>query len=168
MILKRERLRPNGRRGDIRNTLGSARSGRLNYRTIYTAWLVSAVLYHVPALSAIGIDARTDLSMLLTSMSLPISAPPLASRLLVPPRHSNVLHRLCAAFFATLCLGALLQGIHHGLALAGAYPKEYAALPRGASWTSVATSAIVNSATVAVMCSRCVAAFPSERANDHH
>lgn len=54
------------RRTDIRRRLGSAKKGQLNYTTLYIAWLLAAVLYHVPALSALGIDTRADLSLSLT------------------------------------------------------------------------------------------------------
>jgi len=108
---------------DIRHTLGSARQGRLNYRTLYTVWLVAAVLYHVPTLSALGIDIRSDVSLLLT------------------------------VFIVTFALSGAVEGLRQLLVAVGAYPASYQVLPKGASWKSVATVLVVNSAIAAFACS---------------
>ena len=45
-------------------------SGYINWSTAYILWLLSAVFYHLPSLQSLGIDARADLSLLLTTFLL--------------------------------------------------------------------------------------------------
>ncbi|KAK9835056.1 hypothetical protein WJX81_007542 [Elliptochloris bilobata] len=50
----------------IRRGLGSASAGYINFYAVYIGWLCSAVFLHLPSFQALGIDIRTDLSVLLT------------------------------------------------------------------------------------------------------
>ncbi len=43
-----------------------ARSGQINYYTLYIGWLCTAVFYHLPSLEALGIDVKADLSLALS------------------------------------------------------------------------------------------------------
>lgn len=50
----------------IRRRLGSVSSGYINWTTVYAVWLCAAVFYHLPSFNSMGLDVRSDLSMLLT------------------------------------------------------------------------------------------------------
>eukprot|EP00873_Tetraselmis_striata_P039964 jgi/Tetstr1/460228/TSEL_005543.t1 len=49
----------------IRHNIGSAASGRINFYSIYLAWLLSAWVYHLPGIAALGIDVKADVSLML-------------------------------------------------------------------------------------------------------
>jgi len=51
-----------------------ARRGYINFYAVYIGWLCSAVFLHLPSFQALGIDVRTDLSMLLTIFLLSLLA----------------------------------------------------------------------------------------------
>lgn len=40
-------------------------SGRINFYSIYLAWLLSAWVYHLPGIAALGIDVKADVSLML-------------------------------------------------------------------------------------------------------
>ncbi|KAG2491434.1 hypothetical protein HYH03_010220 [Edaphochlamys debaryana] len=49
----------------IRVGLGSAKRGYINFSALYIVWLCSAVFYHLPSLESLGVDVKTDVSMLI-------------------------------------------------------------------------------------------------------
>uniref|UniRef100_A0A7S1T4N1 Calcineurin-like phosphoesterase domain-containing protein n=1 Tax=Tetraselmis chuii TaxID=63592 RepID=A0A7S1T4N1_9CHLO len=49
----------------IRHNIGSAGSGRINFYSIYLAWLLSAWVYHLPGFTDLGIDVKADISLIL-------------------------------------------------------------------------------------------------------
>ena len=42
------------------------RSGYINFSSVYIGWLCGAVFLHLPSLKSMGLDFRTDVSVLLT------------------------------------------------------------------------------------------------------
>ncbi|MEW5320472.1 MAG: hypothetical protein WDW38_011542 [Sanguina aurantia] len=49
----------------MRGRLGSASRSYISSYSLYVLWLCGAVFYHLPSFNALGIDIRTDLSMLI-------------------------------------------------------------------------------------------------------
>lgn len=41
-------------------------SGYINFTSVYIAWLCGAMFLHLPSFASLGIDFKTDLSLLLT------------------------------------------------------------------------------------------------------
>ena len=41
-------------------------SGYINFTSVYIAWLCGAIFLHLPSFASLGIDFKTDLSLLLT------------------------------------------------------------------------------------------------------
>ena len=41
-------------------------SGYINFSSVYIGWLCGAVFLHLPSLKSLGLDVRTDVSVLLT------------------------------------------------------------------------------------------------------
>ncbi|KAK9823894.1 hypothetical protein WJX72_006230 [[Myrmecia] bisecta] len=58
----------------IRRTVGSASRGYINFYSVYIAWLCSAVFLHLPGFQTLGIDVKTDLSILLAIFLLSLVA----------------------------------------------------------------------------------------------
>ena len=46
--------------------------GYINFYSVYIGWLCSAVFLHLPSLEALGIDIRTDVSVLLTMFAVSV------------------------------------------------------------------------------------------------
>ena len=53
------------------------RRGYINFYAVYIGWLCSAVFLHLPSFQALGLDIRTDLSVLLTIFLLSLLVRPL-------------------------------------------------------------------------------------------
>ncbi len=56
------------------------RRGYINFYAVYIGWLCSAVFLHLPSFQALGIDVRTDLSVLLTIFLLSLLVRPARRR----------------------------------------------------------------------------------------
>ena len=41
-------------------------SGYINFTSVYIAWLCGAIFLHLPSFASLGLDFKTDLSLLLT------------------------------------------------------------------------------------------------------
>lgn len=63
------------------------RRGYINFYAVYIGWLCSAVFLHLPSFQALGLDVRTDLSVLLTIFLLSLLVRPLRRALACSPRH---------------------------------------------------------------------------------
>jgi len=46
--------------------IGVPCSGYINFTSVYIAWLCGAIFLHLPSFASLGIDFKTDLSLLLT------------------------------------------------------------------------------------------------------
>ena len=62
------------------------RSGYINFSSVYIGWLCGAVFLHLPSLKSLGLDVRTDVSVLLTLflLSLLVSMYPCCLCILQP------------------------------------------------------------------------------------
>lgn len=56
---------PHGRCATDALVLLGVCSGRINFYSIYLAWLLSAWVYHLPGIAALGIDVKADVSLML-------------------------------------------------------------------------------------------------------
>ena len=54
------------------------RSGYINFTSVYIAWLCGAIFLHLPSFASLGLDFKTDLSLLLTVFLLSLLVNPLA------------------------------------------------------------------------------------------
>ena len=61
------------------------RRGYINFYAVYIGWLCSAVFLHLPSFQALGLDVRTDLSVLLTIFLLSLLVRPAAARACLLP-----------------------------------------------------------------------------------
>jgi hypothetical protein len=66
--------------------LGGPCSGYINFTSVYIAWLCGAIFLHLPSFASLGIDFKTDLSLLLTVFlfSLLVSLSSTLSRVIFP------------------------------------------------------------------------------------
>ena len=91
------------------------RRGYINFYAVYIGWLCSAVFLHLPSFQALGLDVRTDLSVLLTIFLLSLLVRPLRRALACSPgrlakrpmRCGNHVSLSCDARMLMQCAGRL-------------------------------------------------------------
>ena len=77
------------------------RRGYINFYAVYIGWLCSAVFLHLPSFQALGLDVRTDLSVLLTIFLLSLLVRPLRQALACSPGHFTKRPTPCSRHPAT-------------------------------------------------------------------